>query len=717
MAKGIVEKRFDDLLKILENNKISSDIIKLITKAFLFASKKHEGQLRKSGEPFIIHPLETAINLATWNVDYQCIITGLLHDTIEDTQTTEKEILSNFGKEVYKLIDYVTSVAEYGNKIRHKEIDNNKEYFYLRKIYLSIAEDSRAFIVKLADRLHNMRTIDFLPPHKQVSNAKETMEIYAEIAGFFGMYDVKSELQNISFRILMPIEYNNIDEQVKPIVENGKKTMNEIIKKISDVLNMNKVAHTIEYRVKTKYSIYNKIQTGLKINEIRDIFAVRIIVDKLMNCYDVLGYIHTNFSYTRNNFRDYIAQPKTNMYQSIHTTVSMKGMLLEFQVRTKEMDDIAKYGIAAHWRYKNYDPNFEFDFVYKLKDILNKKEGIVESVKGEILLKKVTVFIKGNQQSYQLAFGSTVLDLAFILSPKRALYLSSARIRNIDVAIFSVLQNNATVELLYNEKRTVNSRWIDFVTNIEFKRMISKVTERMDIEENKHKLLSIVGEINEKISVETIEKKLESLYMDNLDELYQFVTKFNVDPQIIKEIFLSKSQKKTEWAIKSMRMELTSWLNSKQYVTSSASNVLYNNVYMTKCCNKVPGQQIGGIIIDNRLYVHNINCKKANFNNFISLKWNERLLQEKPKMFRSIISIVHGMSDTLNNMILDNIMSFGAPIISMETKIEEGLNKKRMIVTLMIGSFEALQNVVDSVMLIKDTYEVNIVDNNTTSQQ
>ena len=320
-----------------------------VVSAFNLAVNLHNGQFRKSGEPYIIHPIAVSKILAEFGMDKETIIAGLLHDAVEDTEYTEEELENEFGKDVALLVDGVTKLGNIKYDSKEKMQAEN-----FRKMFLAMSKDIRVLIIKLADRLHNMRTIEFMPANKIEEKAMETLEIYAPLAGRLGMFNVKFELEDLGLKYLHPREYDKLLKQVNKKKEMRGKIVVKLINELKESLEKQEIECEINGRSKHLYSIYRKMVMQKKeLDEIFDLIAIRVIVDTVKDCYAVLGLVHTMWTPIPGRFKDYIAMPKPNMYQSLHTTVlDDKGEPFEIQIRTKEMHRVAEYGIAAHWKYK-----------------------------------------------------------------------------------------------------------------------------------------------------------------------------------------------------------------------------------------------------------------------------------------------------------------------------------------------------------------------------
>ena len=340
----------DDLLEKFQKYQPNEEDLKKIKEAYVFAEKCHRGQFRKSGEEYIIHPLNVAIILTEIYADKETIMAALMHDVIEDCDVEKEEIEEKFGKEVAYLV--------YGvSKLGRINFSTENEYLidYYKKIIVGMSEDVRVIIVKLADRLHNMRTLWALPENKQKKIAKETMEILAPLAHHLGIHKIKSELEDLSLRYLKPDVFYDIAEKLNKTKVERDNTVSEMLRYVTNLLTEHGITHEIKGRAKSIYSIYNKLNKGRKFSDIYDLLALRILVHTEQECYLALGIIHSKFKPIPKRFKDYIAMPKPNMYQSLHTTVfGIDGYLFEIQIRTYEMDEIAENGIASHWAYKEH---------------------------------------------------------------------------------------------------------------------------------------------------------------------------------------------------------------------------------------------------------------------------------------------------------------------------------------------------------------------------
>ena len=446
--------------------------LKVIEQAYLFAKEKHAGQYRKTGEEYIIHPLNVAMILTTIYADYQTISAGFLHDVLEDCDCTPEEMEEKFGTEITKLVQGVTKLSKI-----HFSTENEYLIDYYKKIIVGMSEDVRVIIIKLADRLHNMRTLWATPPDRQKVKAKEALEILAPIAHHLGIHKIKSELEDLALRYLKPDVFYDIAEKLNKTKLERDRTVIEMQKEVSDLLTEHHINHEIKGRAKCIYSIYNKLNKGKKFSDIYDLLALRILVHTEQECYLALGIIHSKFRPLPKRFKDYIAMPKPNMYQSLHTTVfGIDGYLFEIQIRTYDMDEVAENGIASHWAYKenkgsNKAANLQSTTEQKLQffksiiDLSHDKmssEEFVNSVKDEVLNNNIYCFTpKGDV--IELPRGATPIDFAYKIHTKVGETTTGAIVNNAIVPLNYELKDNDIVRIITNKNATPSMEWINIV--------------------------------------------------------------------------------------------------------------------------------------------------------------------------------------------------------------------------------------------------------------
>jgi GTP pyrophosphokinase len=456
----------DQLIQKVKKNNPNADLT-LLRLAYDFAEKAHQGQMRKNGEPYIQHPLHTAFILAQIKADLNTIVAGLLHDVPEDTEYTLEDVKKNFGSEIAYLVEGITKLS----KIKYRGVERYIES--LRKMFLAMAHDFRVILIKFADRLHNLRTLDALPPEKQKRIAQETLEIYAPIAGLLGIWRLKWQLEDLCFKYLYPEEYKKLEYkyEVEKKVERNQ-YIQSIKNQLSQELKKAGVEHQIEGRFKHLYSIYKKMQRkDRKFNEIYDVFALRVIVKTIADCYKTLGIIHSLWKPKKDRFKDYIALPKPNGYQSLHTTVfGPNGKLTEFQIRTEKMNEEALYGIAAHHYYKQEAESGEkFKQPSWVQDILDMQRNAANShdfinqVKFDVFRDRIFVFTpKGDV--LDLPEGSTPIDFAYAVHTDIGNQCAGALVNDKIAPLDYKLKNGDLVEIIVDKKRKGPNRdWLKFV--------------------------------------------------------------------------------------------------------------------------------------------------------------------------------------------------------------------------------------------------------------
>lgn len=394
------------------------DEVEIIKKAYDYAEHLHSGQTRQSGEPYIIHPLNVAYILSEIHADKDTICAALLHDTLEDTKATKEEITELFNMDIANLVDGVTKISKMNFSSKKEQNLANT-----RKIITGLTEDVRIIIIKLADRLHNMRTLEFKSEFKQKENAVETMEIFVPLAYYIGAYRIKSELEDISLQYLKPDVYKRIEEKKINIEEQSSNCLNEMLFKIQGILNNKNIPNEIKVRTKNIYGIYKKISQGQKLSDIHDLLALKIMVDEIDNCYKTLGIIHKEYHPINYKFKDYICNPKTNMYKSLHTTVfGPDNRLVQTQIRTFDMDKIASFGLTTYWDINKGDARYKmqnelkqkcqfFQSLTEINSMFMDNQDFVNQVKNELFKNKIYIYIS-NGKIIELPEGANIVDLA-----------------------------------------------------------------------------------------------------------------------------------------------------------------------------------------------------------------------------------------------------------------------------------------------------------------
>jgi RelA/SpoT family (p)ppGpp synthetase len=632
-----------EILDAIKKNDLNVDIDKILL-SYEFSKECHIGQYRKSGDEYIIHPIEVCKILINMKMDTDTIVAGILHDIVEDTLITVSDIEYNFGSSVAKLVDGVTklSVLPEGTKKQHENI---------RKMIVAMAQDIRVVIIKLADRLHNMRTLKFMPDYKQERISRETLEIFAPLAHRLGMSMMKCELEDLSLYYLEPKIYRELVKLVDSKKAEREKYAETTINEIKKFLNESEIKGEVSGRAKHFYSIYKKMyEKDKEFDEIYDLIALRIIVGTEGECYNALGILHGNYKPVPGRFKDYIAVPKSNGYQSIHTTIlGPYGKFIEVQIRTQEMHDIAEEGVAAHWSYKERGKVTKKDKVYSwLRQILewqqeaDNSEEFVKTVTGDILQETVFVFSpKGDV--VELSMGATPLDFAFHIHTEVGLKCVGAKINDKIVPINTKLKNGDKIDIITSKNaRGPGNDWLDIVVTQGAKSKIRKWIKDQKFEENAklgkeiiEKELSKYGvSIKDFESSEITTKYIEKQNIYTIEDLYFRASQSRAKaealaarfkPEVVKEISVNdivekkkpKSRKKNDYGV----------------VIDGLDNAM---IRFAKCCTPLPGDEIGGYITKGAgIAVHRSDCKnyqtmiKNDPMREIEVNWDEDVLVQK----------------------------------------------------------------------------------------
>ena len=479
-------KTLDDLILKAKTYIKNDDEIELIKKAYYFAEKAHAGQLRLTGDAYLLHPLNVAVILTEVYADSQTLVTALLHDVINFTDTTIEEVEENFGPEIKSLVDGISRI----NKLS-LSADNEALISYHKKILVGLSEDVRIIILKIADRLHNMRTLWAIPEKKRKEKAKETLEILAPIAHRLGINHIKSELEDLSLKYWKPDVYNDILEKLSQSRSELDLSVDEMMQSVSKILNDNNIPHEMKGRTKSVYSIYNKLCKGKTFNEIYDILALRFLVNTEAECYLALGLIHAKYKPVPKRFKDYIARPKANGYSSLHTTVfGVNGKLFEIQIRTYEMDKVAEYGFASHWSYKEHGVNKTNDMEAKLKSFrtvieLNEQqvegEEFVNTVKNELFSSNNIYVYTPKGDVFELPIGSTPIDFAYRVHTSVGHQMIGAIVNNNIVTLDYKLKDGDIVKINTNKNSKGPSKeWINIAYTTSAKNKIKAFFSKVD---------------------------------------------------------------------------------------------------------------------------------------------------------------------------------------------------------------------------------------------
>lgn len=609
--------------KVKQNPQYDSEKIK---KAYDIAKEAHENQKRRSGEPYIMHPVAVAQILFNFGMDNECIISALLHDVVEDTKVSIDFIKETFGDEVALLVDGVTKLGKIPLSTREEVQAEN-----IRKMFIAMNKDVRVIIIKLADRLHNMRTLQYMPDYKQREKSLETLEIYAPIAHRLGIRAIKDELEDLAVRYLDPIAYKEIENNLSMKKEEGERFLNDIKAQIQERITPLIQNATITSRVKSVHGIFRKVYIkGKSFEEIYDIYAVRIIVDTMIDCYNALGIVHDMFKPIPGRFKDYISTPKPNMYQSLHTTVLSKdGIPFEIQIRTWEMHRTAEYGIAAHWKYKlgkggKDDMDEKLSWIHRMIETgesTDTAEDLVASIKGDLSVEEVYVFTpKGDIKS--LPTGSTVIDFAYAIHSAVGNKMIGAKVDGRIVPLDYKIKTGERIEILTtNQQGKGPSRdWLSIVKTGEARSKIrswfKKERREENIEEGKVSVKrelrrNFIGLSGTKYD-EFIKRISEKQHFAQVDEFYAAVGYGGI--QINRLMPGIKDEYNKNWKEKEPEKQHGSNIVDRPRRNASSNGVIVEGIdncliKMARCCNPLPGEEIVGFITRGHgLSIHRRNC-------------------------------------------------------------------------------------------------------------
>ncbi len=745
---------FNDLKTEFLKYLSDSASIDKIQVAYEVAEKYHRGQKRWSGAAYINHPLWTAFYLAQWRLSPTIIMAGLLHDVLEDTDISEAEIEEKFGADILKLVKSVTKVSTFAQKNRTQITAD-----YLRKLYLGMAKDIRVILIKLADRLHNINTLQFLPKKKQKIVSEETIKIYCGIAHRLGMNQLKKQFEEICFANLHEKEYYEISRKLELDHQERNSLINEKVESIKNlIINEKKIPALIYGRAKTIYSIHNKmVIQGKLFKEIHDLFALRIIVDTVDQCYMALGYIHQQFIPLKNRFKDYIATPKSNFYRSLHTSIIFQdGTILEIQIRTKEMDEFAEKGVAAHWKYKEntkYHPgSLQENIDEKIsifRDILNlekvsaeqasdlfkqvgqqdqqaKDDLLNEIIQNEIFSYVVYVLTPMGAM-FTLPYGSTVLDFAYHIHSEVGDTTQGAKINGQFSPIATQLHSGDVVEILTNKNQTPNESWLKIVkTN----RALNKIRKflRNQNEENLHKkryiiqnqIAQIKSEIRHYIKNHKLKpflipraqqiKRAKALGFKNMDEFLLECINNPVEypiQKITKLVFVNSIEEleTTETLAEEIkkRQRAKAQLQNDVIVEDSTSI----KIQFAKCCLPIPYEAIvGQISKQSGIKIHKANCVNLQQyeHRLLEVKWNEAVT--KHRTYETFLKLVctdrPGLIADISKILNNQNVSIG--------QISARLNRKKLLtiirIIISVNHADQLNKVIKTLKMITNINSV-----------
>src|SRR5687767_625279 len=702
--------RFEDILDKVESYRPDFDE-ELLQKAYIFSAREHKGQVRSSGEPYLIHPLNVAYILADMRLDETSIAVGLLHDVLEDTLTTKEKLEELFGEDVADLVDGVTKISRYAYVSKEEQ---QAETF--RKMLLAMVSDLRVVIVKLANRLHNMRTLQFLPEEKRIAVANETMEIYAPIANRLGMGRIKSELEDLSFRHLHPREY----EELRTAVDEKLSVSGDVVDRIRATLNgklqENEIEGEVTGRVKSMYSIWSKMQRQeIDIGQLYDYLAFRIIANNVKDCYACLGIIHQMWRPVPGRIKDYIAMPKPNFYQSLHTTVvAERGQPFEVQIRTREMDLIAEQGIAAHWKYKegrvgasSEDASFLWlrQLVEWQNDIKDPRV-FMNSLKIDLYPDEVYTFTpKGDVFAFPR--GATPLDFAYRIHTDVGHRCVGARVNGKLLPLRTPLKNGDIVEILTGATQTPSREWANMVVT---SRARHKIRHWLNAEQKNRSIelgRKLVEKEAKKYRVQwrklVAENALDGVLTEHgfarIEDLYADIGYGKVSARSIVERFVTDEQKEKgpsdEGVIQAAVRKIFPFTSGATAIKVRGYDDLMT--YLAKCCNPLPGERIVGYVTRGKgVAVHSANCpnvKNLMFNpdREITVEWAD---QRQAQYYVELELLMEDRQGILARVV-STIANLKTNIRQMETRTGDGKATTELV--LEIADLKHLEKVVRSV--------------------
>ena len=692
--------------------------IDLIEKAYVFSAKVHKGQLRLSGEPYLTHPMEVAALLADLKLDDVSVATGLLHDTVEDTYTTLEAIEEFFGQEIASLVDGVTKISRISfHATEEKQADN------FRKMILAMAKDIRVILIKLADRLHNMRTLNFLPQEKIIELAQETLDIYTPLASRLGIFWMKSELEDLSLLYLRPEVYHQLEKRVASREKETKKYVNEVIEIIKAKLKEFGIKAEVQGRSKHLYSIYRKMQLqDLDFDQIYDLVGFRIVVESVKVCYETLGIVHLLWKPVPGKFKDYVAMPKANMYQSLHTTViGPVGKRVEIQIRTQEMHHIAEQGIAAHWKYKEgkdieRKDDERFAWLRQLlewqQDLKDPRE-FLDIVKIDLFPEEVYVFSpKGTVK--QLPRGATPVDFAYSIHTEIGNHCVGSRVNGRLVSLKYQLRNGDTVEIITSPQHKPSKDWLRFVKT---SRARTKINHWIRLEE-RSRSIELGREICEKefkkhglnfsklSKKEIVGKYLSELKLKDEEELLASIGYGRISAkQLVRKFISPEELEKREKEVSRIR-RITRKLareNRSGVIVKEIDNIM---VRFGKCCNPLPGEKIKGYITRGRgVTIHTYDClyiQGCDQERLIDVEWD----QKKKFVYPAKIEVTSIDKKGLLAAISTSISLAEANISNAYART---LGDQRAVSTfeLEVNNIKHLQDVIRSIEKVKGVIKVS----------
>ena len=675
MATTLFQKhtKIDDLCLVL-NSYLPHSEVELVKLAYRMANKAHSGQFRKSGEPYIHHPLSVALILADLKLDYFCIVAAILHDCIEDTAITKEDVQAQFGEQVAHIVEGVSKLTSLEfTSSSQKQAEN------FQKLILAMSKDMRVMVIKLADRLHNMRTLDSMSDEKKLQKAKETYELHAPIARRLGLHSIRVELDDLCFKTLHPRKHLIIKKKISKQYGNQKKTINLIKTEIENRLKFEGISASIEGRQKQPSSVYNKMKfKSRKFSEVLDMHAFRIVVENTNTCYQVLGHIHSLYKPIPLKFKDYISAPKSNGYQSIHTVVlGPRKMFIEVQIRSQEMEFISEYGIAAHWHYKNTDKptdKLARNWIGSLLDIQQNTDtsaDFLENTKADLFFDEVFVFTPAGK-IIQLPLRATVLDFAYAVHTNIGKRAQKATINGVEAELSTELKSGQTVEIITSRFVKPKTSWLDFVVTSK-----AKTSIKANLKDNSKTELARLGKLLISDALKYQKIKINDVPIDKWNKCLKELNCFDFQDLYIKvglsEIFVAVVINK-----------LLQDINNETINTISISKTKGMAINFAHCCYPIPGDEVTGVLTRQKgLVMHRSICSNLEHIKEKNAQWMEiEWSSDEDEVFEVAISaLVENRSGRLA-AIANTIANLGVNIENIEQK--ESQNSTRLFYIVVI---------------------------------
>lgn len=697
--------RFDDILEKVSSSYSEKDIT-LLKKAYVFAAQAHKGQTRRSGEPYLSHSLEVANMLADMKLDKTTLAAGLLHDVLEDTDTTSVEFTKAFGEEISHLVEGVTKISRV-----QESSPEARQAESIRKIILAMTDDLRVIFIKLADRIHNLKTLKFLPQDKQKQIAQETLEIYAPIANRLGMGRIKAELEDLSFRFVNPEDYFKVASLVEPKRKKAEKDLKKLKSSLEKLMQENNIPAEISIRIKRLYSIDNKMRKRkIDFDQVYDFMALRLITDSIKNCYSALGIIHQTWPHIPNRVRDLIAMPKPNLYQSLHTTIiTEKNQTVEIQIRTRDMHDLAENGISAHWKYKEKDPTYIMkedkrlrwlrEMVELYKEQKSPRE-FLTSLKTDLLPEETYAFTpKG--KVIALPLGASALDFAFKVHTEIGLHCAGVKINGKAAPLKTILKTGDRIEVITSPEQNPSRDWLNIVftpgARHSIKRWLNLQTRKKNIslgkklwEKEIKKYKFPAAWLKEEYILKSLPASTSSR-VNKMDDFYAFIGfgKIILDNRLIEKLFPSgKVIEKKETLLKKV---VTKVRRKPKPV------IQVKGVHLAKCCSPIKGEPIiGYITVGKGITVHSLRCpwvvkEKLDEERLVEVSWEDTpattykgklliMAEDSPGVLAKIATVIAQLGGNITKAEVATFTgkkaSFRLTIFVLDIKQLEAITKK-----------------------------------------